>query len=343
MPLTDFLARLFAAGPRSVRRRTASRAGDDIQDRIQHKWMNDSRSLPLTKDHRELYDVIHRCSWHVLADFPNLVDCRDFNDRMQWLKLFDQRPEIVRCTDKIAVRGRVKERVGERCLVELYDVQQRFSDIDFDRLPRSFVVKTNHDSGSTIIVRDKSDFDKSAAGARIDAALEQTYGWGGGEWSYRFVPPRVLVEELLDPSAGVSPADYKFYCVDGEVKCAHYMDERDTDVTEQLIGRNGIAMDGNLYAYRPGTGFRVPECWDEMISVAQRMAAGFKFVRVDLYCVANRIYVGEMTFWPMGGFCRGPDQQAFGQLIDFDRTTFMPPILPQLVRQERNTRSAGKR
>jgi hypothetical protein len=332
MPLNDILARLFRAG--RVPQRPAPRPDDDIQNLIQRKWTDDSRDLPLTEDHRELYELIHACAWNVLGDFPNLLDCRDFNDRMQWLKLFDQRAEIVHCSDKIAVREHVKERVGERHLVRLYEVRERFSDIDLDRLPGSFVVKPNHDSGSTIIVRDKSNFDKSAAEAQIDAALERIYGWESGEWSYRFVPRRVLVEELLDPFANAVPPDYKFHCVNGRVKFAHYIDERDIDVTEQLVGRDGVAVDGNIAGYRPGTSFRKPELWDEMISVAQRVAEGFKFVRVDLYCVASQIYVGEMTFWPMSGLYIGPDQRAFGQLIDFDRTTFMPPILPLLLRKE---------
>jgi hypothetical protein len=333
MPLNGFLDRLSRAG-RKLIARSASRAADDLPATIQRKWTEDSRGLPLTEDHRELYGLIHMSAWHALGDFPNLLHCRDFNDRMQWLKLFDQRAEIVRCTDKVTVRQRVKERVGEQYLVELYDVQRRFADIDFDRLPGSFVIKTNHDSGSAIIVRDKSALDKFLARARVDQALQQIYGWVSGEWSYRFVPPRVLVEELLDPRADIAPADYKFYCVNGEVRFVHYMDEREAGVTEQLIGRDGVAMAGNLYGYRPTTSFRKPECWDEMISVAQRMADGFKFVRVDLYCVANRVYVGEMTFWPMGGFCTGPDQKAYGQPIDFDRTTFMPPIVPQLLQRE---------
>mgnify|MGYP003612413019 FL=1 len=132
-----------------------------IGARIYLKWLTDCRRLPLTSDHWELYQIIHRLYWKDLRDFPNLVNCRDFNDRMQWLKLFDQSEEIIRCSDKITVRDYVKERVGEKYLVELYQVCDHFSQINFKSLPKSFVIKTNHDSGSVILVRDKSKFDST--------------------------------------------------------------------------------------------------------------------------------------------------------------------------------------
>ncbi len=123
---------------------------------IKTKWLNDKRQLPLTPANYELYNIIHRRYWDILHDFPNLINCHDFNDKIQWLKLFDQSPEIVSCVDKILVRDYVRERVGEEYLVKLFQVHDYFSQIDFDALPKSFVIKTNHDAGSVILVRDKS-------------------------------------------------------------------------------------------------------------------------------------------------------------------------------------------
>jgi len=304
-----------------------------LSARIRSKWSRDSAFLPLTPDHRELYDIIHWHFWEELGDFPDLVHCRDFNDRMQWLKLFDQDLEIVRCSDKIQLRERVRERLGDGYMVHLYQIRQRFAEIDFEALPDAFVLKTNHDSGSVILVRDKSKFDIQGAQARIDASLERSYGWPNGEWAYSYVEPKVFVEEFIEPDRPVQPADYKFYVVDGKVRFCHYIYDRDIDPKEQTIDLAGNDLGIPLYpSFKLGNGFRKPDAWSEMIEVAQRVAAGFKFVRVDLYCPSHRIYVGEMTFWPMAGTYSGRGQRILGQLLDFDRTTFKPCVLPDLER-----------
>jgi len=161
---------------------------------IRAKWLRDKRVLPLTSAHWELYNIIHHLCWRELHDFPNLINCRDFNDRLQWLKLFDQDPKIVQCSDKISVRDYVRERIGDGYLVELYQVHDRFAQIDFNALPNAFVIKANHDSGTVVLVRDKSKLDYDTVGARIDAALKRRYGWEKGEWAYSRIKPKVFVE-----------------------------------------------------------------------------------------------------------------------------------------------------
>jgi len=143
---------------------------------IDLKWRYDKRHLPLTPDHWELYDIIHRFCWRELGEFPNLINCRDYNDKMQWLKLFDQSKEIIRCTDKVRVRDYVRERIGEKYLVKLYQAHDHFYEIDFNALPKEFVIKANNDSGTVILVRDKSKLDYQAAAAQVEAALQQPMG-----------------------------------------------------------------------------------------------------------------------------------------------------------------------
>ena len=299
--------------------------------RIQWKWVQDCRHLPLTPSHRELYEIIHRHSWQVLNDFPNLVDCRDFNDRMQWLKLFDQTREIVRCSDKILVRDYVRERIGDQYLVKLYQICDHFSEIDFSALPKSFVIKANHDSGTVILVRDESELDYETAKARIETALEQPYGWLNGEWAYAYVQPRVLVEEFIAPENPKPPPDYKFYCVEGVVVFCHYIYDRGFDTKEQTVDPAGNDLATSLYpSFKLGCNFQRPESWDEMIKVAESLGRGFKCVRVDLFCTTNQIYAGEMTFWPMAGCYRGQGQQKLGRLLNFDRGTYKPFLLPEL-------------
>lgn len=298
---------------------------------IRLKWREDSRHLPLTAEHKELYEIIHKLCWRELHDFPDLVDCRDFNDRIQWLKLFDQDSEIIRCSDKVNVRDYVAERVGPQYLTKLYQVHRRFDDIDFDRLPSAFVIKASHDSGTVMLVKDKALLDQGQAKATIDSALLRRYGWEKGEWAYNYVEPRVLIEEYLSPETSNAPPDYKFYCVNGSIRFCHYIYDRGQDTKEQLLDPIGNTIDTDLYpAFKRGSAFVKPENWSEMIEIAERVADNFKCVRVDLFNVFGRIVVGELTFWPMAGSYKSEGQKRLGQLLDFDRKTFNKPILGKL-------------
>lgn len=298
---------------------------------IRRKWQRDRQHLPLEAAHRPLYILIHRSFYRQFGTLPELVHCRDFNDKIQWLKLFDQSEEIIRCMDKIRVRDRVRERVGDAHLVTLYQVRNHFAEIDFDALPSSFVIKTNHDSGSVILVRDKATLDRDEAARQIEAALRRRYGWSTGEWAYAYIQPRILIEAFIEPQREAPPPDYKFYCIDGQVRFCHYIHNRGLDTKEQVLDPEGQDMGTSLYpAFRYEKAFVRPTVWREMLRVAERVAQGFKCVRVDLFCAGEQIYVGEMTFWPMSGCYPGDGQKILGQYLDFDRTTFLPPVTGRL-------------
>ncbi len=297
------------------------------------KWFADARYLPLTREHFELYRIIHKRFFHKFGFFPDLINCRDFNDRMQWLRLFDQDEKIIQCSDKILVREHIKERVGEEYLVKLYQTHNRFEEIDFTVLPDSFVIKANHDSGTVIPVWKKDKLDMKAAKKRINTALSKPFGWQEGEWAYSFIEPKVLVEEFIDPENLILPEDYKFYCVEGKVKLMHYIYDRGSEPKEQVIDRAGKPIDAYIYpSFKLGNKFTKPAKWNELIRVAEEISNGFKFVRVDLYLSKEKIFAGEMTFWPMGGAYRGEGQKIIGQHLDFNRTTFKAPVYKRLKR-----------
>jgi len=326
--LEKLAIRMAGKSLRLIRRTRARLKSAKVAAGIALKWRRDKQRLPLTPAHRELYGIIHRLTWRKLGRFPDLVDCRDFNDRIQWLKLFDQSEEIIRCSDKVLVRDYVRERVGDRYLVKLYQVSERFSGIDFAALPQAFAIKTNHDSGTVMLVRDKAKLNLAQAEQRIEDALGRTYGWSNGEWAYSCVAPRVLVEEMLEPLGDTPPADYKFYCVEGRVKFCHFIYDRGADTKEQIVDPAGNDLATELYpSFKLGTGFSKPALWQEMLTVAERLGEGFKCVRVDMYCSEGRIYVGELTFWPMAGVYEGDGQAVLGTLLDFDRTTVKPLVM----------------
>jgi hypothetical protein len=305
-----------------------------LADRIRSKWLNDCCALPLSPGHWELYEIIHVACWRKLSEFPELVLCRDLNDRINWLKLFDQRIEAINCSDKIAVRDHVRERVGSHYLVDLFQAQEHFSQIDFARLPSAFVIKTNHDSGTVILVPDKSKLDVASAEARIESALNRPFGWRSGEWPYRYIQPRVLVEGYIGVEKFRPPPDYKFQCVDGRVVFCRCIFGRGIDAHEAVTDRDGQEMGFVIQeAHRKLNDVVRPPQWEEMIYVAEALSKGFKCVRVDLLLNNDRIYAGEMTFFPHAGVYKGEGQKRVGHLLNFDRTTVRPLLLQDLEKK----------
>ena len=303
----------------------------EVELAIKKKWQRDYPLLPLTKAHRELYEIIHRLCWRELGEFPNLVNCCDFNERIQWLKLFDQDRKIIRCSNKIQVRDYIQERVGEQYLVNLYQVHDHFDQIDFDSLPNSFVIKTNHDSGTVILVRDKNFFDKKAAKKTIETALSKPYGWLNGEWAYSFVKPRVLVEEHIAKEQDTPPPDYKFHCVEGKPRWLQYIYDRGHEAKEVIVMPDGKVTKHHFsHNMKHSRRFDRPECWTELIEIAECLSESLKYVRVDMYVIGSRIFVGELTFFPLTGCYKSEGQKKLGQLLDFDRTTVKPFLLSEL-------------
>jgi hypothetical protein len=294
---------------------------------IAAKWLSDRRSLPLCPQHLPLYQTIHRCYFKVFRRFPDLKSCPSYNDKIQWLKLFDQDRKIIRCTDKLTARDYVRERVGDANLIELLQVADSFDEIDFDRLPRSFVIKATHDCGSVSLIHDKETFDRTAVRSKINAALASIYGQNWGEWQYAFIKPRIIVERFLDPTSKTPPPDYKFHCVDGKVKFVHYIYDRGFETKEQVIDSDAAPIPIQFAPdFKVGTAFQKPAEWNEMRSLAEGIATGFKYARVDLYLVDGKIYFGEISFSPHAGFCQGPGQIHYGRYLDFDRSTTKPPV-----------------
>lgn len=307
-----------------------------LEIRIRRKWFSDKRKLPLTGDHWELYRNIHRSCMQFLREFPNLIECRDHNDRIQWLKLFDQSEDVIFCADKINVRSYVATLLDESHLPKLYQVADNCEDLDFDKLPNSFVIKTNHDSGTVIIVRNKDTADRDEIRKKLAKSLSRAFGWELGEWAYAFIQPKILVEELLDEESALPPPDYKFQCSEGRVKFTRYTYGRTTIAKEILLDRDGVDMGFRFdqACFIQGSGFIKPDNWYKIVAVAEKLSSKFKCVRVDLYNLNGRIVVGELTFFPGFGCYIGDGQRRVGHLLDFDRHTYKKPIYQKLDRAE---------
>ncbi len=310
---------------RGARRRLASawRAA-----RHELRWLLHADRLRVPKAQRDHYRVIFDRTWKQLGCSPDIFRGEDYNNKIKWLMLFDQRPEIVRCSDKLAVRDYVRETVGERYLNALYGVWDRAEDIDFDSLPRSFVLKTNHDSGSVWVVPEKAAADLEAIRREVAASLRRrNYGADKGEWCYQHIEPKAFAEEYMDAGPdGI--ADFKFHCSEGKVLFLQYIYDRNKEVIrEQLIDYDGIGSLPSIdHEFQEGNRFIKPESWSDLIIVAELLSASFKYVRVDLYSVGSEIRFGEMTFYPKNGNYKTQGQRVLGQRIEFDRSELLSAL-----------------
>ena len=233
----------------------------------------------------------------------NLTDPQTFNEKLQWLKLYDRKPEYTQMVDKYLAKDYIASRIGEEYIIPTLGVWKSFDEIDFDSLPEQFVLKCNHGSGDVVICKDKSAFDKEAARKKLTAALEQDYYLISREWPYKNVERLILAEAYIEDSITHDARDYKFFCFGGEVKCFRV----DLD---RFIGRhsNWYDLECNLIPYgtvgaEPLTDRQIdlPEKLDEMTVLAEKLSADIPFLRVDFYYVDHKIYAGELTFYPASG------------------------------------------
>ena len=283
------------------------------------KWLKDKRTLPLEKERYDMYVQLHATYFFTLFSFPDLSSPSDYNEKIQWLKLFDERSVQTQCCDKVLMRDYVKNHVGEGYLPKIYQVAASYDGLDFDALPKSFVLKTNHDSGSVYLVKDKALVSDLGLRDKIDSSLKSKFGFKTGEWPYLDIPPKIFAEEYLDAGGFARPADFKFHCVDGKVKWLQYIYDRGANTKEVIVDRAGNVMKVHFSENMMSCNeFKRPECWSEMITVSEELSKAFKYVRIDLYFVSNKIYVGEMTYFPMYGCYKGEGQKELGKLLDFD-------------------------
>lgn len=221
-----------------------------------------------------------------------------FNEKLQYLKLYDRKSIYTKMADKLAVRDYVEEKIGRGHTPLILGVYSSFDEIDFDKLPKSFVLKTTHDSGSYVICPDKAGLDIKSAKRKLRRSLRRNYYLTTREYQYRDITPRIISEEFL----GLNLTDYKFFCFNGEPKFM-YIEEETGESREQAIfdmdfNREPFTMDDE-YATAI---FEKPSFFDDMRKTAASLSSGIPFLRVDLYYVRGRVYVGELTFYHYGGF-----------------------------------------
>jgi hypothetical protein len=238
------------------------------------------------------------------GEYPRLVRPRTFNERILRRKVFDRRPILTQLTDKYAVRHYVAQRLGPEILPAVYSVNSDPAAIPFADLPRPFVVKPTHGSGWVRIIRDKAALDVQELVNTCNLWLGTSYYNRTRERHYRQITPRIMVEEFIDDGSGSAPMDYKFFTFHGKVHLIQIDGFRFTHHRCALYDRDWRDTGARVQLDRFEDPIREPPNLALMLQTAEKLGAGLDFVRVDLYDVGSRIYFGEMTATPGGGFAR---------------------------------------
>lgn len=242
-----------------------------------------------------------------LAYFHKKIDWKNpksFNEKIQWLKVYDRNPLYPTLVDKFAMREYIKNTVGEAYLIPLVGGPwNNFDEIDFSLLPERFVLKSTHDSGGVVICRGKDRFDQKAAREKIEKSLKRNYYWGGREWSYRDIRPRIIAEAYMENTSGDELADYKFMMFGGEFRSVFVCSNRfaDGELNVTFFDPDWNRMPFERHYHADPHELPKPTCYDVMIRVAERLSEGLPFVRVDLYEINGRVYCGELTLYPGSG------------------------------------------
>ena len=234
--------------------------------------------------------------------FPNLKNPKTFNEKLQWLKLYDRNPYYTKLVDKYEVKKIVAGIIGNEYIIPTIGVWNSANEIDFDTLPNQFVLKATHDSGRIIICKDKDKLDKEWAKKEMAKSLERDFYALTREWPYKNVPRRIIAEELIEDNTG-DLKDYKFFCFNGKVeffkidfnrfidhKANYYNLKWEIQDFEEIVCPNDKTQQ-----------HLQPKNFNKMVEFAEKLSKGLPFSRIDFYNTNGKIYFGEITFFPNSG------------------------------------------
>ena len=233
----------------------------------------------------------------------NLSNPKLFCEKLCWLKLFDRNLDYTKMVDKYSVKDYVKNIIGEEHIIPTLGVYKKFDDIDFNSLPKKFVMKCTHDSGSVVVVKDKNKLDLKSAKEKLTKAMSRNYYDSWFEYQYKNIEPRIIIEPYLSDNM----RDYKFFCFNGTPKFLYISDDS-SDHKKMRLTFVGFKKWTRLPFFRKEyrqhdkkPGLKKPSKLDEMIEISKKLSKGIPFVRVDMYQIEDKVYFSELTFHPGDG------------------------------------------
>lgn len=232
--------------------------------------------------------------------FANIKNPRTFNEHILARKIFADERELAYYTDKFAVRKYVADTIGEKYLVENYGVWESVDKMDTDSLPDQFILKATHGSGWNVLVKNKNQVDWEKVKNKLSAALKSNYYYKSRERNYKDIQPRIVCEKLLTPADARGVVDFKVFCFHGTGHFFYLAYEQDGRQYYNFYLINGQKLQLKS-RYAPITDKNLPGRIDEILPLAEKLAAPFEFVRVDFYLCDREIKFSELTFHSGGG------------------------------------------
>lgn len=233
----------------------------------------------------------------------NLSNPITYNEKIQWLKLYDRKSKYKYLVDKYKVRTHVEKVIGEEYLIPLIGVYDSYEEIDFSVLPKEFVLKPNHTSGDIYICKDKSNINHRKLLTQVNKWMQKDYYIFNREWPYKNIKPKIICEKLMVDESGSDLKDYKFFCFNGDVKLIQVDFDRFQDHKRNFYNVNWELQHMEFgYPSSSKINIRKPEKIDKMIELAKTLSKGFPHLRIDFYSINHEVYFGEITFYPEAGF-----------------------------------------
>ena len=250
----------------------------------------------------------------------NLENPQTFNEKLQWLKIYDRKSIYTTMVDKYEAKRYIADLIGDEYIIPTLGVWDKFDDIDFDSLPNQFVLKCTHDSGGLVICRDKSKLDLKKAKKKIEKSLKRNFYYVGREWPYKNVKPRIIAEKYLVDESGVELKDYKIFCFNGkaeyvEVDFNRHIEHKLNPYDFEWNPLNFCDSSKNDYS----ADIKKPIQLEKMREIAETISRDIPFLRVDFYSIYDKVYVGELTFHPGSGFIQFEPRsidEKYGKLLE---------------------------
>lgn len=248
-----------------------------------------------------------------------------FQEKLQWLKIHDHNPLYTTMVDKILVKDYVSSKIGSHYIIPLLGIWDRPEDIEWEKLPSRFVLKTNHSGGNTgvVICKNKTTFDYDNAIKKLNASLKADVYRDLREWPYKNVSKKIFAEEYIEITpTETSLTDYKWYCFNGEPKFCQVIQDRSTNETIDFFDTEWQHLDFvglNPLANNSSVPHKCPENLKKQIEIARKLSAGIPFSRIDLYESGIGTLFGEITFYPasgIGSFRPDKYDRLLGEMLD---------------------------
>lgn len=257
--------------------------------------------------------VYLKTKWFIRTGHPlDLDNPKTFNEKLQWLKLYDRKPIYTTMVDKYRAKDFVASIIGNEHIIPTFAIYKDVDEINLDVLPRQFVLKCTHDSGGVFICKDKECFNRKDTFLNLKIGLKRNFYLYNREWPYKDVPPRIIAEKyMINDNTDEVLNDYKFFCFNGAVKFFKIDFDRFSDHHANYYSPNGelLPFGEAKFSPVPSKNVTIPSTLKEMISYAEMLSKGIPFLRVDFYDINGKVYFGELTFFPDSGYGKWTDER----------------------------------